>query len=753
MRMTIPLALLLGLLGLARPASAECLDYDARLHWAGRALVGGAIEDVATDAQHAYVAVTAVGLKVLDLDDPDFPSYLATLERAGGGWRVVADWPRVYLLSTAGAPRLDVIDVTVPTAPVLAGSRAVDAGARDLAVADHRAYVVRAAGGAGELVVIDATNPASMAVVARRPLPSGVRAVAVDAGRLLAVGGVPAATLMDLQDPDAPLSTGTWSDDLAPVAVDVAGTLAVVAGPGGAAVLDLAEAGAPVACGRLDDPAGWSAVAGDGAGGVWLARPDAPEAGGETRRVDLGDPAAPLTTGSLSTGAQAAAAAGGRAWLARGEVGLDAVAAGDGAASACGFCPTPDPAATPVAIAARGATAAFVLDATADGNPGGLLHALDLSDPALPRDRGGFAVAGAPADVAIADGVAGFVWYHARTNRGAVVLADLSGDGPPSPLGSVTVYGAPTRLALAPPWLYCSVRGTGAGIGHHLLVIDVADPAAPRLALVWSMSYAAEAMALEGDRLWLAGLDGVLPYLQQLDVTQPDDPFSAAFTPMSRAYADLRVRGDLLYGLEAQGTLDLVDVSAGFVWFRDVLDLPSLPVALAVRGTRVLVAGGDLTLVDAADPDAMRARGSVRLSGAADVAAGAACLVVLDAAGVTTLPLPCDAAVPIEPPDGPPPPAGTPPAALRLLGASPNPFNPCTTVRFALPSPGPAAVEVFALDGRLVRTLRRGPMPAGEHAADWDGRDEAGRPQPSGAYVVRITADGRSDARKLQLVR
>ncbi|MBK6899056.1 MAG: hypothetical protein IPH09_07235 [bacterium] len=82
MRMTIPRVLLLGLLGLARPASAECLDYDARLHWAGRALVGGAIEDVATDAQHAYVAVTAVGLKVLDLADPDFPSYRATLERA-----------------------------------------------------------------------------------------------------------------------------------------------------------------------------------------------------------------------------------------------------------------------------------------------------------------------------------------------------------------------------------------------------------------------------------------------------------------------------------------------------------------------------------------------------------------------------------------------------------------------------------------------------------------------------------------------
>jgi len=753
MRMTIPRALLLGLLGLAPPASAECLDYAARLHWAGRALVGGAIEDVATDAQHAYVAVTEVGLKVLDLGDPAFPSYVATLARAGGGWRVVADWPRVYLLSTAGAPRLDVIDVTVPNAPVLAGSRALDTGARDLAVADHRAYVVRVADGAGELMVVDATNPASMAVVARRPLPAGVRAVAVGAGRLLAVGGDPAATLMDLQDPDEPQPTGDWSDDLAPLAVDLAGDVAVVAGPGGAVVLDLAATGAPVARGRLADPVGWTAVACDGADGVWLARADSEVERGEVRRLDVSDPGAPLTTGSLSTGAVAVIATADRAWLARGEAGLDAVTAGDGPAAACGFCPTPDPAAAPVAIAARGATAAFVLDATEDGNPGGLLRALDLSDPAQPRDRGGFASAGAPADIAVADGVAGFVWYHARTNRGAVVLVDLSGDGPPSPLGTVTVFGQPTRLLLAPPWLYCGVRGTGAGIGHHLLVIDVADPAAPRLALVWTMSYAAEAMALEGDRLWLAGLNGASPYLQELDVSQPDDPFSAAFIPLSRAYADLRVRGDLLYGLEAGGTLDLIDMSAGFVWFRDVLDLPSLPAALAVRGTSVLVAGGDLTLVDAADPDALRARGSARLSGAVDIAAGATCLVALDLDGVTTLPLPCDATVPIEPPDGPPPPGEPPPAALRLLGAFPNPFNPATTVRFALPRPALTAVAVYALDGRLVRTLRSGPLPAGEHAADWDGRDEAGRPQPSGAYVVRITADGRSDARKVQLVR
>jgi hypothetical protein len=179
--------------------------------------------------------------------------------------------------------------------------------------------------------------------------------------------------------------------------------------------------------------------------------------------------------------------------------------------------------------------------------------------------------------------------------------------------------------------------------------------------------------------------------------------------------------------------------------------------AVAARGARgareqVLIAGGDLTAVDASDPDAMRARRSCGCR-AVDVAALETCLLALDAAGVTVLPLPCDAIVPIEPPAEPPAADGSPPAALRLLGVAPNPFNPATTVRFALPRPASVAVEVLALDGRRVRTLLRAPLIAGEHLLEWDGRDDGGRPQSSGAYVVRIAADGRSDARKVQLVR
>jgi flagellar hook assembly protein FlgD len=52
-----------------------------------------------------------------------------------------------------------------------------------------------------------------------------------------------------------------------------------------------------------------------------------------------------------------------------------------------------------------------------------------------------------------------------------------------------------------------------------------------------------------------------------------------------------------------------------------------------------------------------------------------------------------------------------------------------------------------------VRTLvdgRRGP---GDHLAEWDGRDRAGRGVPSGAYAVRLTAGGTERMRRVTLVK
>ncbi len=86
--------------------------------------------------------------------------------------------------------------------------------------------------------------------------------------------------------------------------------------------------------------------------------------------------------------------------------------------------------------------------------------------------------------------------------------------------------------------------------------------------------------------------------------------------------------------------------------------------------------------------------------------------------------------------------APAPAAPALALRAHPNPARDAVTFALALPARGEARVSVFAVDGRHVRTLVAGALPAGAHAVPWDGRDDAGRAVPPGLYLCRAAAGG-----------
>jgi len=94
------------------------------------------------------------------------------------------------------------------------------------------------------------------------------------------------------------------------------------------------------------------------------------------------------------------------------------------------------------------------------------------------------------------------------------------------------------------------------------------------------------------------------------------------------------------------------------------------------------------------------------------------------------------------------------PRTTTLYGASPNPFNPSTSVTFFVPrSVAQHTLTVYDLRGRAVRELSTGALSSGLHAATWDGRDESGRGVASGVYMARLDADGESQSSKLVLVK
>lgn len=93
------------------------------------------------------------------------------------------------------------------------------------------------------------------------------------------------------------------------------------------------------------------------------------------------------------------------------------------------------------------------------------------------------------------------------------------------------------------------------------------------------------------------------------------------------------------------------------------------------------------------------------------------------------------------------------PSANRLVSAAPNPFNPRTTITFALAQDGPCELALFDLQGRRVRTLVTGHRAAGTLTEVWNGLDDRGRQAASGVYLARLQAGGAQDLLKVTLVK
>ncbi len=93
------------------------------------------------------------------------------------------------------------------------------------------------------------------------------------------------------------------------------------------------------------------------------------------------------------------------------------------------------------------------------------------------------------------------------------------------------------------------------------------------------------------------------------------------------------------------------------------------------------------------------------------------------------------------------------PAALNLAQNYPNPFNQSTVIRVDLETRADMELAVYSMSGQKVATLARGPYWPGTYSFTWDGRTARGADLASGVYTCRLRANGRVLARKLVLLR
>jgi hypothetical protein len=83
----------------------------------------------------------------------------------------------------------------------------------------------------------------------------------------------------------------------------------------------------------------------------------------------------------------------------------------------------------------------------------------------------------------------------------------------------------------------------------------------------------------------------------------------------------------------------------------------------------------------------------------------------------------------------------------------PNPFNPHTSFRFKLKEKAPVKLEIFNLNGQLVRTLIDAEMEAGVHQKRWNGRSQNGAPAASGIYFYRLRLGKKIFNGRIQMVK
>ncbi len=98
------------------------------------------------------------------------------------------------------------------------------------------------------------------------------------------------------------------------------------------------------------------------------------------------------------------------------------------------------------------------------------------------------------------------------------------------------------------------------------------------------------------------------------------------------------------------------------------------------------------------------------------------------------------------------------PNETALLANFPNPFNPETWIPYQLVESADVSITIHATDGKVVRTLVLGNIPAGiyrnrSRAAYWNGKNAAGEKVASGLYFYTLTAGDFTATRKMLILK
>ncbi len=89
------------------------------------------------------------------------------------------------------------------------------------------------------------------------------------------------------------------------------------------------------------------------------------------------------------------------------------------------------------------------------------------------------------------------------------------------------------------------------------------------------------------------------------------------------------------------------------------------------------------------------------------------------------------------------------PKEFKLYSNFPNPFNPSTTILYALPEKSHVSIEIYDILGKRIKVLVSESQNMGHHSKIWDGTNEHGEIVSGGVYIYVLNAGSYYDSKKM----
>lgn len=505
---------------------------------------------------------------------------LSPIGQLGGAVQAVAAVGTTTYLGVG--PRLLILDACDPYWPLMLGQTEPLPGiVSSVAVSEGYAYVAASADG---LVVVDVRDPARPQIVGHLAMNGSAARMVLAEGLLYAAAGAGGLHIIDIHVPTDPRLLGTFTKIVTDVAVKneiafvVARDLMVV---------DVSDPAAPRQVGALET---WSEVI-EVAGDFLYAGLSDPEAGtereGYLQVYDVTNPRRARRLGRMSLGAVAR------------DLTVDGTRAYALSGNTVRVIEAQDPN-RPVVLGAVG-----VPESSLRLAPGGRfvyvaavgagLRAIDLANPAAPREGSSWATLGS-AEAAVA--ARGFVYVEDEGAGDRLVAVDVRDPEHPRLRGAVNIGVASESLAVLGEHLYVGAPDS------TLRVIDISRPEQPRLIATLPLPEPVWSVAGQGDYVYVANDE----HLRVVDVHDPASPHVVGSSATIGGATDLALEHPFAYiagpatGLQlSQPSLQVIDVSnPSFPRQGGFTSAASSNGGLAVGAGHAFIGG--LQVIDVRDP-------------------------------------------------------------------------------------------------------------------------------------------------------